>query len=38
MAQTENAVIISLTETHLTEDIREAEIEIPNFVPYRTDR
>ncbi|KAG0702385.1 hypothetical protein GWK47_002865 [Chionoecetes opilio] len=38
MAQTENACIISLTETHLTEEIREAEIKIPNFVPYRTDR
>ncbi len=38
MAQTENAFIISLTETHLTEEIREAEISIPNFVPYRTDR
>ena len=38
MAQAENAFIIALTESHLTEDIREAEIEIPNFVPYRTDR
>ena len=38
MAQNENAFIISLTETHLTEDIKEAEIEIPNYVPYRTDR
>lgn len=38
MAQTENAFIISLTETHLTDEIREAEIKIPNFVAYRTDR
>ena len=38
MAQTENVFIISLTETHLTEEIREAEIKIPNYVPYRTDR
>lgn len=38
MAQTEKAVIISLTETHLKEDINDAEVQIPNYQLFRTDR
>lgn len=38
LALTENAFLISLTETHLTHEISDAEIKIPNFIPFRTDR
>ena len=38
IAQSDNAVIISLTESHLTENIREAEINIPHYTHFRTDR
>ena len=38
VAQNDNAIIISLTESHLTEDIREAEIHIPKYNHFRTDR
>ena len=38
VAQNDNAIIISLTESHLTEDIREAEIHIPKYTHFRTDR
>lgn len=38
MAQVENALILSLTESHLTQNIREAEINITNYTSFRTDR
>lgn len=38
IAHNDNAVIISLTESHLTENIREAEINIPHYTYFRTDR
>lgn len=38
MAQVDNALILSLTESHLTENIREAEMYIENYTSFRTDR
>ena len=38
LAQEEKALIISLTESHLSENIKEAEIKIQNYTPFRTDR
>ena len=37
-ARENNAFIICLTETHLNKNIKDAEIHIENFVPFRTDR
>ena len=34
----EKALILALTETHLSENIREAEIAIENYTSFRTDR
>ncbi|MPC43268.1 hypothetical protein E2C01_036911 [Portunus trituberculatus] len=33
-----NFMIIALTETHLSEGVREAEINILNYTPFQTDR
>lgn len=30
--------MLALTESHLTDDISEAEIKIENYTPFRTDR
>ena len=38
IANTENPLIISLSETHIIEMINDTEILIPNYVPFRTDR
>ena len=38
LAQKERALIIALTESHLSDNIKEAEIKIQNYVPFRTDR
>ena len=38
LAQKERALIITLTESHLSDNIKEAEIKIQNYVPLRTDR
>lgn len=38
MAHEQNALIVSLTETHLTDDIKEAEVHFSNYVHFRTDR
>ena len=38
MASTENVMILSITESHLTENIREAEITMKSFTHFRTDR
>jgi exonuclease III len=38
IARENNTFLISLTETHLNPNIKDAEIHIENFVPLRTDR
>ena len=38
MAINENAVIVALTESHLRESIRDAEVKMPHFQHYRADR
>ena len=38
LAQDEQALIVALTESHLSENIKEAEIKIDNYIPFRTDR
>lgn len=38
LAAVEKAAIILLTESHLSDHIRDAEIWIPNYVAFRTDR
>ncbi len=37
-AQEEKALILALTESHLNDDIRDAEIMIDNYTIFRTDR
>ena len=38
MAKSENAYIIAVTETWLSDDIVDAEIAINGYTPYRSDR
>ena len=38
MAISNNNLIMALTESHLNEDISDAEITIYGFTPYRADR
>ncbi|KAK4314102.1 hypothetical protein Pmani_014591 [Petrolisthes manimaculis] len=38
IAKSENAIIISLTESHLNDEIRDAEVNIPKYMTFRTDR
>ena len=37
-AHTDNTLILSLTESHLTQNIKDAEINIDNYTSFRTDR
>jgi len=37
-AHDENVIIIALTETHLSPSVKDAEIHIPNYIPFRADR
>lgn len=38
IAQDDNSLILSLTESHLTPNIKDAEIKIENYTSFRTDR
>ena len=38
MAADENAIFLALTETHLSPDVYDAEVEIPGFEIFRSDR
>ncbi|XP_076045726.1 uncharacterized protein LOC143027968 [Oratosquilla oratoria] len=38
LAKIEDFMIIALTETHLSVDVRDAEIQLENYTIYRTDR
>ena len=38
MAKESNAGVLLLTESHLIPDIKDTEIQIPDYKIYRTDR